>query len=1293
MNPLNFDNLAKTIIENIKAFEADSKADASSLTSKVDEFVKNNAQVIQEADRKNINDLLGRLKDANSKAAACKALANLIATVARAVQPSSEQLIKEALTNSATFAENFDKYNIQNEEDRFHLAEHVASENLIVLVKNLDKFKLNESHRIYFAICLSKQSAANFPDISEHIQKFGITNEKALVKIAGNRIGSFKQRFELCKHIKNYDLSEAARSGLALRIAAEDDAVHLGTISTYIQNFDLPPETRLTVAKKGDVLAVVKNIKNYQLDHQARLEIAKTIPPKVLVMNIMDFDLSPSERLALAKTAATLDSNSLSTFIKNYNIQNESDRFDVAQIAVQSGDISIENFELTKEHQIALAYQCANAGKTLKNFRNLAIADEKIRYEIASILIGKNPSKLCHDIEKYQLSEDKCYDFAITILNTSIKADFQDRYFNVLASDFHKFGIKKTVYLDKIINIFIEYGAEALCISIRNFGLSEEKRFEIASKLIEKGHEREVASNIRNFQLNYAKKLVIAEEIVRRSPQTAAGYFCYFDLKPEDNLRLAWMIARRHPGISPDITNFDLTLPDRLAIARFVVSKQPMFTLAYLVQYGLKEIENGEILFRALTSSPDHAPLLLDSFGDIPIQIPKEFEDLNKQVEESQKEGIKPWWTAFQFIINACPPERLQECAALAQLIFDFANPAARYMLSTALLQYDIPQALPDMVEHKKLLNIIVAPLLKEAKLTDAERKEVWAVLASKDYREASKKEKTVKGLYSLLDCPELTSEDKRALLKHIFENNKKNPAHNALQMLEAIICSENTAMLKEPATKEADEKDTKAAAGNAPQKLTPIDLEKTLEQIFKTSIGMEALPKFREKYEATMGKSRNPLALLIYAANLGSLPDGERQETLEALKTFTESVLNETYSTMRYQAPPKSHLATVFEKRPQLQKDWQQGASMSIGELYKKSAEEGLKMAAAKVEMDDKENTETMTMTLRQKVLHDKHLDPEVYKHFAACLKNGKNCKEALTKCKADLKVAAEELRKKDLTLNSLNPDLKNAQTLPYFQRKLEEALITLLNAPVNQRSSLIDKLIPNVRKLYGAKAQFASDLELLKLQLEDEAKKAKDSKAGFQKPEANYDHYIISDTDVWDDMALSGTEVAGSCQRIGGDVGFNKCLLAYMLDGKNRAIVVKDPKTGTIDPKTGKIDPKTCKIVARSLMRLLWDAENKTPVLFQERLYFNLGVPDRAKAAIDLMFSRRAKQLQVPLVKSLPDLNDNAALATIPRYPKDLSSLNSPAPFEYVDAARQGVTNGKYTIPASAIQFIQPA
>lgn len=146
----------------------------------------------------------------------------------------------------------------------------------------------------------------------------------------------------------------------------------------------------------------------------------------------------------------------------------------------------------------------------------------------------------------------------------------------------------------------------------------------------------------------------------------------------------------------------------------------------------------------------------------------------------------------------------------------------------------------------------------------------------------------------------------------------------------------------------------------------------------------------------------------------------------------------------------------------------------------------------------------------------------------------------------------------------------------------------------------------------------------------------------------------FTIVDTDDWQDLMLCGTEVPESCQRIDGDPMLNRCLLAYLMDGKNRLLAIKN--------SSGRIE-------ARTILRLLFDGDK--PVLFQERIYTTN--PDYA--AVLLAFAKaRATTLGLPLFR------EGAG--------KTLVSLGSLAPLEYVDADKKGLTNGCFTIQGDEIK-----
>lgn len=145
----------------------------------------------------------------------------------------------------------------------------------------------------------------------------------------------------------------------------------------------------------------------------------------------------------------------------------------------------------------------------------------------------------------------------------------------------------------------------------------------------------------------------------------------------------------------------------------------------------------------------------------------------------------------------------------------------------------------------------------------------------------------------------------------------------------------------------------------------------------------------------------------------------------------------------------------------------------------------------------------------------------------------------------------------------------------------------------------------------------------------------------------------YTISDSDDFWDLFLCGTEVEGSCQRVNGNPNHNIGLLGYLLDGKHRIAEIKDADG---------------KIVARRILRLLWDKSNNKPVLLMEWLYPDILNPE-LKLALDIFVKKRAKELGVDLYEQ----GEN---------PVELESKDSRSPCEYVDSADGIQWKGIYKI-----------
>lgn len=208
----------------------------------------------------------------------------------------------------------------------------------------------------------------------------------------------------------------------------------------------------------------------------------------------------------------------------------------------------------------------------------------------------------------------------------------------------------------------------------------------------------------------------------------------------------------------------------------------------------------------------------------------------------------------------------------------------------------------------------------------------------------------------------------------------------------------------------------------------------------------------------------------------------------------------------------------------------------------------------------------------------------------------------------------------------------------------QLEKGLFTLLDeTKIEEEKSLVfSSHVKGLMNLSSLSEQFKTDLKDLGTFLSVKKENTKDQISGW----------TVVDTDDWEDMLLCGTDVLGSCQNINGE-GLNKCLLSYILDGKNRLIAVKD---------------ESGKILARSIFRILWDKKEKMPVLFMERTYSSAGATS-AVGVLEKMALKRSEVLGIPL-----------AFSGKP-YRNPLISLGSKAPFEYVDSGK-GETNGQYEI-----------
>lgn len=377
-------------------------------------------------------------------------------------------------------------------------------------------------------------------------------------------------------------------------------------------------------------------------------------------------------------------------------------------------------------------------------------------------------------------------------------------------------------------------------------------------------------------------------------------------------------------------------------------------------------------------------------------------------------------------------------------------------------------------------------------------------------------------------------------------------------------------------------------------------------EKAFQTIVPIAHVSHFSSKFQSTFGSCRKPEALRTYASRINSLRD---ENAMNTLVHYVTGVMNGTFPDDRYSLDNNPHLKIIFEWRKDIQALWR--------EEYKRPLSDFSHQKSEKKAFDT-------VLWLKQKLFSDRHL------------------KSPLPHLENYLNTSNPSL------IDKLSEALKHVpiaerRDIAYKELKVQQLCMLLARASQEElmKGTLIKQLVALIEKTPALGQEFLNDLTGLKLIL-----------SGGQK-QAGALNVVLSDHYV--DLLLCGTEVAGSCQRVDGDVSQNRGLLAYLVDGKNKILVIKDQR--------GRIH-------ARALLRLLW--QNDRPALFFERIY-PAGAPQEQTEALIQAAKEIAGKMRLSLYQTDPPSAN--------RPPKLLEALGGPSPYEYVDAARKIAFKGQFS------------
>ncbi|MEI6242267.1 MAG: hypothetical protein WCP39_02550 [Chlamydiota bacterium] len=381
------------------------------------------------------------------------------------------------------------------------------------------------------------------------------------------------------------------------------------------------------------------------------------------------------------------------------------------------------------------------------------------------------------------------------------------------------------------------------------------------------------------------------------------------------------------------------------------------------------------------------------------------------------------------------------------------------------------------------------------------------------------------------------------------------------------------------------------------------VPIEEIFLRLFQHAFNLDAYSNVEPKYENTFATFRQPHGIFSYRGKLLTLSE---PALMSCFYQCVGSVLEGTFQKERYDLVKNPHLKNLFQDRPQLLEKWKKGISQPLMNPMEAGS------SSRPFEFLD---------FLKQKILGDKHLDPNLYPFLASFLVEESKRKEILQslleemkkthkepeKTRLEMQIICMELSEKPLSQSSLEP-LRNLQQLAQGTEFQNDILLP------------IQSLIGGVKKISGSEV-------------------------------------VI--TDHFEDLFLCGTEVMGSCQRIDGTPDLNKCLLAYLMDGKNQLLAIKNQKKS---------------IEARAIIRILMDEQKKEPALYMESIY---GSPHmEMTSALENMAKQRAADLGLRLYSAIGTGSETT-----------LKSFGTVVPYEYVDAHRLGKTNGIYSFTAKEL------
>jgi len=854
-----------------------------------------------------------------------------------------------------------------------------------------------------------------------------------------------------------------------------------------------------------------------------------------------------------------------------------------------------------------------------ENIKNYEITNKDHLFELAKIAAAQYPISFSRNIQRFKITdENKLFEIAKIVANLRGEAVFENiEHFKITDKD----------QLFELTKIAAIHNGWTFSANIRSYRIQDQDQlFEIA-KIVAPQHGSNISKYIHNYSITDPnRRFEIAKIIAAQSESDISEYIQNYRITDQNQrFEIAKIAAAQsESNISFYIRKYQIQDPNlRLEIAKIAVFQNLWETYRYIENYSLQiTLPNA---FRDLHSKSAklEIPMMIENeeekkFYASQIQsLAKEFEVLAR--EEFNIPNLDLFFKDLPKIDNL--RQRLKTVDCVDGFLF------------YSLLDSDFQQLLRSGSKNTTLVNIAKIP---NSDFQEEVTKTLFSLYLKENEKQKEKwlsfRETDANPLLQLFCAKGGIDPNLLLPLKAKYYQNME--ILNPILEMTHFLCKDQN-LTPEDRSKFlkflfSEDRTNQGDLVNAARNLLCFrkgeilkninfkeDLLKAQETLFKEIFSVTNDKGFLDTFQT---KGRIPGALFTYAAKLQILPPDQKKPLFSLLAEFVSGVLSNEFPGSRYNLSKNQHLKQIFENNAPLLELWK------------------TPLPSQPVSIDSDKTKAAPLPILKQALFRSigEHLKEYPY---------------LIQMTQWEDSTWNQEIEKAQKTLiDEKKQGIKDKN----YVRKLDLQLKCLqLFTAKGDVYSLITLLV-QIKDLAPSE-QFKKEVEVMIQQITP-SKTSKES-------------YSFEESDAWEDLLLMGTEVRNSCQTITGSVYYNKCLLAYILDGKNKLMLIKDSDK---------------KIVGRVILRILWDKATQKPVLFMERLYkqradqpFEQPIFEACKA--------KAKQMGLPLLasrKDYPGLTQNQ-----PIYPNSIQSLEGPAPYEYVDALGDIQLHGAFDVPGCYI------